>query len=199
MERGNLGLIEDMEVKTIIKNPEWCYHGFDFGNVGKILGDGILAKKYLDYPNQDFGFNGKHYISVSKDTGQCFGAFSFYKFRNPLIVLDNIRTIKCQQKELNYLLRYTMLPLRYSTTEDEYQVYSKILPEKFVGIECMAYAWCKSNNIFLLKQLREMLIVMKNMGAQLPLYDFSREKDGIVHELDKSAFLEKSKYVINKR
>lgn len=62
MERGNLGLIEDMEVKTIIKNPEWCYHGFDFGNVGKILGDGILAKKYLDYPNQDFGFNGKHYI-----------------------------------------------------------------------------------------------------------------------------------------
>lgn len=46
-----------------------------------------------------------------------------------------------------------MLPLRYSTSEDEYQVYSKILPEKFVGIECMAYAWCKSNNIFLLKQL----------------------------------------------
>lgn len=44
-----------------------------------------------------------------------------------------------------------------------------------------------------------MLIVMKNMGVQLPLYDFSREKDGIVYELDKSAFLEKSKYVINKR
>lgn len=199
MERFNIDLIEDMEVKTIMKSPDWYYHGFDFGNVGDILSKGILAKKYLDYPNPNFGLNGKYYISVSKDIDQFFGAFNLYKSRNPLIVLDNVRTIKCRQKELNYLLRNTMLPLRYSTTADEYQVYSKIIPEKFVGIECMVYAWCKSNNIFLLKRLREMLIVMKDMGVQLPIYDFSREKDGIVHELDKNIFLEKSKYMFNKR
>lgn len=40
-----------------------------------------------------------------------------------------------------------------------------------------------------------MLEVMQSLDSNLPIYDFSRQEDGIVHELDKEAFLELSKHL----
>lgn len=199
MEEFYLREIEKMETKSVQKDPDWFYHGFDFGRAEDILSNGILAKKYLDFPVQNFGLNGKHYISIAKDIDQPGGALNRYKNAGPLMIIDNVKAIKCENKKLYYPIRFTRLPFRYTAWSDEYQVYSKILPDKFVGIECMVYDWSKSNNLFLLKRLRYMLELMKTMDTKLPIYDFSREEDGMVHELDKESFLELSNQLIYKK
>jgi len=199
MEEFDLSKIEKIETENIMKDLNWFYHGFDFGNIAEIMNKGVLAKKYLDFPVQNFGLNGKHYISVAKDTNQPGNALNKYKRTGPLVILDDIKAIKCQKKKIYYPFRLTALPFRYTEWVDEYQVYSKILPEKFIGLECMVYDWTRENNLFLLKRFREMLMVMKALDIQLSIYDFSREKDNMIHELNKEAFLEVSKCLINKK
>lgn len=193
MEKFDLMEIEKIETGRFVKNLDWFYHGFDFGNITAILNKGILAKKYLDFPTPNFGLNGKHYISVSKDMNVSGGAFNRYKQSGPLMILDNIKALKCKYKKLYYPFRLTAFPFRYTEWTDEYQVYSKILPDKFVGIECMVYDWTKENNLFLLKRFRSMLEVMQSLGVKLPIYDFSREDSCVIHEVDQEAFLELSK------
>lgn len=194
MEKIDLKEIEKVETKCIVKNLNWFYHGFDFGNITKIMRDGILAKKYLDFPTSDFGLNGKHYISISKDIiNHPCSAFQSYKSTYPLVILDNVETIKCKNNPLYYHLRLTSLPFRYSDWVDEYHVYSKISPDKFIGIECMVYDWARDDGLFLLKRFRNMLEVMQSLDTKLPVYDFSRQKDGIVHEIDQEEFLSLTK------
>lgn len=195
MEKINLNEIEKIETRNVVKNLNWFYHGFDFGNIAKIMENGILAKKYLDFSSPNFGDNGKYYISLSKDTNRVFTAFRQYNQMGPMIIVDNIEAIKCRKNMLYEWLRFTPLPFRYSGWDDEYQVYSKILPDKFVGIECVLYDWAKDNNLFFLRRFRDMLEVMQSLDSNLPIYDFSRQEDGIVHELDKEAFLELSKHL----
>lgn len=196
MEKINLNIneIEKVETKCIVKNLNWFYHGFDFGNITKIVKDGILAKKYLDFPTSDFGLNGKHYISISKDIiDHPCSAFHSYKRAHPLIILDNVDAIKCKQSTLYRPFRLTSLPFRYSDWVDEYQVYSKISPDKIIGIECMVYDWTRDDILFLLKRFRSMLEVMQSLDIKFPVYDFSRQKNGIVHEVDQEAFLSLTK------
>lgn len=195
MEKIDLNEIEKIETRNIVKNLDWFYHGFDFGNIAKIMENGILAKKYLDFSSPNFGANGKHYISLSKDTNRVFTAFRQYNQMVPMIIVDNVKAIKCRKNILYEWLRFTLLPFRYSSWDDEYQVYSKILPDKFVGIECVLYDWAKDNNLFFLRRFRDMLEVMQSIDSNLPIYDFSRQEDGMVHELDKEAFLELSKHL----
>lgn len=185
----DLKKIEEVESKKLVKNLDWFYHGFDFGDLANILEKGILAKKYLDFPTGNFGLNGKHYISVAKDTNKAGNALNKYKRNGPLVIVDNIKAIECKREKIYEYFRLTRLPLRYTEWDDEYQVYSKILPDKFVGLECMAYEWAKEGNIFLLRRLHSMLELMESLNCELPIYDYSREEDGIVHEIDKEAYL----------
>ena len=189
MENNNCNKIKKIETKTINKNPDWFYHGCDFGNIPNILKDGILAKKYLDYPCPNFGLNGKYYISVAKDTNLSDNALDQYKYKGPLVVMDNLKVIKCKESKLYKLFINTQIPLRYTVWSDEYQVFSKITPDKIIAIECMAYEWTKHGNILMLKRLRKMIEVMNSLNSKLPIYDYSREENGIVHELDKEAYL----------
>ncbi len=182
--------IKNIETKTIPKNPDWFYHGCDFGNVPNILEKGVLAKKLLNEKNLNYGLNGKYYISVAKDTNLPNNALDEYKYNGPLVVMDGLKVIKCKESKLYKLFRYTPIPLRYTVWPDEYQVYSKITPDKIIAIECMAYEWMENRNIFLLKRLRKMIEVMNSLNCDLPIYDYSREENGIVHELDKEAYLE---------
>ena len=191
----NLDKIEEVEIKKIEKNPNWFYHGSEFKHIANIFAKGILAKKYLDYPKQNFGLNGKHYISIAKDTNKEGNALNKYKRNGPLVIVDNVKAIKCSRKRIYEPFRFTRLPFRYTEWDDEYQVYSKIPPEKFIGLECMAYEWAKEGNIFLLKRLRNMLELMQSINSELPVYDYSREENGIVHEIDKEAYLELSLHI----
>lgn len=189
--------IEKIETGNIVKNLNWYYHGFDFGDTVNIMKKGILAKKYLDFPEPIYGNNGKHYISLSKDTASFDDAFNNFKSVCPMIILDNLEAIECKDNLLYYFFRFTPLPFRYSFWRGEYQVYSKILPDKFIGIECMVYEWAKDDKLFMLKQFRCMLEMLRSLEIQLPIYDFSREEDNLVHQIDTDAFLELSKQLIN--
>lgn len=187
--------IMQLETKTIVKNPDWFYHAFEYGNIAKIVQNGLLAKKYLEYKNPNFGLNGKYYISVSKDivksndTNLVDSAFNNYKRNFPLLILDNIKAYKCQKNSLSRLFTYTSIPLRYSYYDDEYQVYSQIKPENFVGIECMLYDWAINDQRFILKRFHNMLVVLKSLDIELPIYDFSRLENDVAHEIDTDSYL----------
>ena len=184
--------IEQIE-KEVIKNPDWYYHGYDFASTSDILKEGILARKYLSCLDED-GLNGKHYVSVAKDVEGKNKALTRYKHQGPLAILnENLKVIECKHSKFYELFRYTMLPLRYTHWSDEYQVFSKIKPNKIIGFECMAYLWAKEGNIALLRRLRTMIETMQKLDCDLPMYDFSRQEGNDVHELDKKGYLEVTK------
>lgn len=189
--------IEKIETGNIVKNLNWFYYGFNFDNIVNIMEKGILSKKHLNYPNPNYGSNGKHYISLSKDNDPATFIFDYYKHTYPMIILDDLEAIECKYNLLYYFLRYTPLPFRYSSWSGEYQVYSKILPDKFIGIECMAYEWAKDDELDKLKRFRYMLEMLKSLEVKLPIYDFSREEDNKVHQIDTEAFLELSKNIFD--
>ncbi len=192
-----MGKIEASEVEKIetnfVKNSEWFYHGYDFCFTEDIIKKGILARKYLSCPDED-GLNGKHYVSIAKDIEGEKKALTRYKHQGPLAIMDeSLKVIECKQSKFYELFRYTRLPFRYTEWSDEYQVYSKIKPNKIIGFECMAYLWAKEGNIALLRRLRMMIEIMQKLNCDLPIYDFSRQEGDNVHELDKEAYLELSK------
>lgn len=192
MTEIDLREIEKIETKNIVKQPDWFYHGFNFSRTANIIENGILAKKHLYFPCPNIGINGKHYISVAKDINGAKRAFTIYKIDRPLAILEGIKVIECKKSKVYRLFINTPLPFRYSPWSDEYQVYSKIQPDKIIGIECMVYAWAEQGDISKLRRFRKMIEIMKELDRQLPIYDFSREKDDLVHEVDKEAFLEVS-------
>ncbi len=151
----------------------------------------------MSFPCPNFGLNGKYYVSIAKDIDGEDRALTRYKNSGPLVILDNLKVIKCKKSNFYRLFNRTPLPLRYTAWSDEYQVYDKISPDKIIGFECMVYDWAKSGNLFLLKRFRTMLEIMQQLKCELPIYDYSREEENVVHELDKEAFLEISKPLKN--
>lgn len=200
MNDFELSEIEKIETKGIVKNINWYYHGFEFSKIALITEKGILAKKYQN-PSWKGGNNGPHYISVAKDIDitHIDSALSDQMNEGPLIIIDeNIDAIKCKKIRLYRRFKNSSLPLRYSCYIDEYQVFEKVLPDKFVGVECSLYNWVRMDNIRMLKGFRIMIEIMQSLNIQLPIYDFSRQEDNIVHELNKDEFLELSKHLINR-
>lgn len=192
-----MGKIETSEIekieKSFVKNPDWFYHGYDFCNTPDIIKEGILARKYLSCQDED-GLNGKHYVSIAKDIDGEGKALTRYKHQGPLAIMDeSLKVIECKHSKFYKLFRYTILPFRYTDWSDEYQVFSKIKPDKIIGFECMAYLWAKDGNIALLRRLRTMIETMNQLECELPIYDFSRQDGDKVHELDKEAYLELTK------
>ncbi len=193
MDSIDLGELDKIEKDIIIKNADWYYHGFDFALMSDILEEGILSKRHLNFSCPNFGLNGKYYVSVAKDITGKDCALPYYQKSGPLVILDNLKVIKCHKSNFYRLFKYTPLPFRYTAWSDEYQVYDKISPDKIIGFECMVYDWAKNGNLFLLKRFRTMLEIMQQLKCELPIYDYSREDEDVVHELDKEAFLEISK------
>lgn len=181
--------IDKVEYQAIEKNPEWFYHGFDAAFTEQILSEGILAKKYLDFPWPNFGLNGKHYISIAKDTNAPGNALNRYKTIGPLAIIDGIKVIKCRKYKPYQIFNHTRIPLRYTAWEDEYQVYGKIPKDNIIGIESMLYYWIEHQNTFYLKKFRNMLETMEKMGIDLPIYDYSREENDQIYEIDKKEYL----------
>ena len=192
MGKIDLNEIEQLET-SVIKNPDWYYHGYNFAFTSDILKEGILARKYLSCDDED-GLNGKHYISIAKDIEGDKKALTRYKHQGSLAILDEkLKVIECKKSKFYELFRYTMLPFRYSSWSDEYQVFSKIKPKNIIGFECMAYLWAKEGNIALLRRLRAMIETMQHLQCDLPIYDFSRQEGDNVHEIDKEGYLELTK------
>lgn len=146
------------------------------------------------------GNNGNYYISLSKDIPNKLNsnsAYMYMKFTHPMFILHNVKAYKCEDKYTRIPFIYTKLPFRYSTWDDEYQAYSIITPDHFVGMECPLECWLDNikyyKNIALLKDLRNMIIAMNELSINLPIYDSSHELSGKLYEIDKERYLHLSK------
>lgn len=192
--------IRSIELKVINKDPEWYYHGFNYkrSDFMDMLVCGLKCSNKLDI--KSCGTNGKYYISLTKDIPNKLNsesAYMYMKFTHPMFILDNIKAYKCTDENERIPFINSKISLRYSIWDDEYQAYSIITPNHFVGIESpiedLVHNLDYSENIALLKDLRNMIITMNELGINLPIYDSSYELSGQLYEIDKEKYLHLSK------
>ncbi len=190
--------IEKIEhVSKIRKSSRWFYHGItsEANQFPKIMQEGLLCKNLHGYARTKNGYNGNYYISLSKDIKAPSedSGYSNYIEEYPMLIIDDIIAIKCLKTNSRTIFTKTIIPFRTSGYKDEYQAFYRIDPSKFVGLEAKAYDWCTQGQISKLRNLRNIILEMEEFGTSLPIYDFSREYDGIIHEIDQEQFLHFSK------
>lgn len=193
--------IEKIErIAKIRKSSRWYYHAITSSpdRFLKIVQEGLLCKNILGYSRTKNGYNGNYYISLSKDIKAPLEESGYLQYieEYPMLMIADIKAIKCFKTNCNTIFTNTIIPFRTSGYKDEYQVFNKIDSSKFIGIEAKAYDWSIQEKISELKNLRDIILVMRKSGISLPIYDYSREEDGIIHEVDQEKYLEFSKRYI---
>lgn len=195
-----MSLVE--RVKSIetpsIRDLKWYYHGIP-GNtsvIKNILSEGIKCRNLLGQEGN--GYNGKHFISLSKDVGtdESYSIFHEYRQRGINIIIDNIKARRCIEYNLHLpsILANTRFPIRFSVWTDEFQTYKIIEPDKFVGIQFPLYHWVKvfeEEGIHKgdLDAFKNLIIVMKLLEISLPLYDYSRLQSTSIHQINPDEFI----------
>ncbi len=168
-----------------LKNPEH----FKF-----IYQNGIVSKKKIrqvvnfDYNDYDY------YVRLYQFYGsrQINDYFTDLASFSPLLIVDHVTALRCQNKAYLKWLNNSFLPFRYSEYEDEYQAFGTISFEKIIGITCNLYNMAlKDESLFLknLKDLVEMITFMENESIDLPIYDHSRICGRVTHTVDKKSIL----------
>lgn len=190
--------IEKIErVANIRKSSHWYYHAITSSPdlLKKVMKEGLLCKNISGYARTKNGYNGNYYVSLSKDIKAPLEESGYLEYieEYPMLIIDDIKAIKCLKVNGNNILTNTIIPFRTSGYRDEYQVFNRIDPSKFIGIEAKAYDWCIQEKISELRNLRDIILVMEESGISLPIYDYSREEDGIIHEVNQDKYLEFSK------
>lgn len=183
-------------IAKVRKNKKWYYHGVaSKDRLSKILESGLMCENLMGYSRTRDGYNGRYYISLSKDVSKDIYAsgYSQYIDKYPMIIIENILAFKCLNLNRNTIFTNTVLPFRTSGYKDEYQAFNRISSRKFRGIEAKAYAWAQSEKMDELKELRDIILLMNEEKLSLPIYDYSREEDGVIHEIDKEKYLQFSK------
>ena len=194
-----MSLIEEIiSIETLgTRDLNWYYHGIpeEAGAIKDILLEGIKCNNLLG--KKGSGNNGSYFISLSKDIGVDERVSSFHGFRECLIniIIDNIEARKCiNYSPLLHLLANTKFPIRSSGFRDEFQAYRIITPDKFVGIQCPLYYWAKGfeedgNYKRYLETFKNLIIIMKQIETELPLYDYSRLQGNNIHQINSDDFL----------
>lgn len=173
------------------RNLDWYYHKFPVKKncLANILSEGIKCAELLNTRGNTY--NGRYFISLSKDTGCDCEASAFYSFiNNSNIIIEGIKPQKCINLTFLRFLANISLQIRCSGYKDEFQEYKIIDPSKFVGITLpiLYYAHCDYYPPLL--ECKEIIIVMKTLGIELPLYDYSRLQGNFVHSINPDDYLE---------
>lgn len=136
-----------MGIKNIEICSDWFYHRLkeeDFDKI--ILSGGLYSKRKLGGKvSKNFSFNGKDFISLSKQvdikegtsTSDC--SYSYYIDWNFGYVIEKVDAIKTRYIQsywsLHTFLKNLPINRRYSLFYDEYQVKDEIPLEKIIGIK----------------------------------------------------------------
>lgn len=186
------------EIRRIEEQTErcddWFYHAFFYSddNFKDMLTQGIKSRRALHKKVSlwEAGHNGKHYISLSKliPVSLEHSAYENYKYCFSF-VLTGIEPIKCFKIGAPSFLANTILPIRFSATDDEYQMYKEILPDKFVGIRTILLSWYLSKDVNQLIMLKKIISVMKREGINLPIFDYSRGIKNSAHTINQDEFM----------
>ncbi len=193
------------EIKSIetpsTRDLNWYYHGIPENpdDIKNILSEGIKCRGLIS--KKGTGNNGKHFISLSKDIGFNENLSAFHGYRKCImnIIIDDIKAKRCIKMSLLPpfipLLSCTRFPIRFSGFPDEFQIYKKIEPDKFIGIQCPLYYWASGFEEggyyqYYLDNFKNLIFIMKLLESNLPLYDYSRLQDTSVHQINPDDFLE---------
>lgn len=176
-----LKFIEDRDIQIC---DDCFFHATraDIGVVKSILNEGIKAGCLRGV--QGNHFNGKYYISLFKINNEgesLFKHFSDY----PKFIIRGIHPYYADRFKygIRKMFIQTRIPLRTSEWDGEYQQYLEILPDKFVGMEySLSYLLSNlggdSDKIKdQLKFLKEMILCMKDVNMDLPIYDLSGKRE----------------------
>lgn len=195
-----MGLVEEIEAIEYpgIRNFKWYYHGFVYSNETFIdmLLCGLKCGKLISVDSK--GYNGKFYISLSKDMGiKNVGKSSYKVFSGyPRFIIYNIKPIKCSNILYGDYAN-TILPLRHSYYEDEFQAFWRVKPKFFIGLECSILNWYKKGDRESLEDLKKMIIIMKKLDIKLMVYDYSRCDYDNIHIIDQDKYLTLSKDILD--
>ena len=180
-------IIEFTEDKDFEINNNWYLHATsnDSSIINRILDEGIKSAHLRNSrPNH---FNGKYYISLYKHNPMDDG-LNMWLVNHPKIVIDDINPLYADRRKLKFrrIFINTRIPLRTSEWDGEYQQYMLIQPNKFVSIGYDLANMLKDtednkDNIILFKNklqlLKDVILHMREINHQLPIYDFSSKKE----------------------
>lgn len=177
-EKEILDYIED---KTIKINNDWFFHATknDIKTIEQILNEGIKCA-YLRNEKSNKGYNGKYYVSVSKKTSNPQSVYNLFEHL-PIFVLDGINSIKANNKNRIFKpFTETIIPLRTSIKADEYHVFLKIESSKIVALGYSLYHMLFDGykfDVYQLQFLKELIIILEKLNKDLPIYDFSSNRE----------------------
>lgn len=170
------------EDKEIVIDSECYLHATksNIDTIKSILTNGITAACFRN--SKGHNFNGKHYISLYKNTSGNDDLKSYLKDR-PKFIIKDIKPLyaKFNSRKCRKIFIKTRIPLRMSEWQGEYQQYLKIEPSNIVALEYNIFYTLKNispeNDSYVLKEkllfLKEIILCMKEMNIKLPIYDLS--------------------------
>lgn len=175
-------IVEFIEDKRITEKCNWFFHATpnEIDRIKKMLDEGIKAR-YLRDDDYEFGYNGKYYISLFKNDEE--GYHIRKKFNsNVKFIIENINPYYADKSKFLIRKQYinTKIPLRTSDWEGEYQVYSRVDPSNFVGLNfeisnlISSFANINMNNIMF---LRDLVNCINESKLDLPIYDLSTHRE----------------------
>ena len=100
------------------------------------------------------------------------------------ILSPDIRAIKTHKNGIANLFADTIVPVRSSVYDDEFQVFLKIAPSYIKGIR-LSELKDKDD----LVNLKNKLLILKKYNIDIPVYDFSLEESGIIRKINKTKIL----------
>ena len=166
-------------------DENYYYHAFEKNSMIPILKDGIKCT-FLQSKKNNGGYNGAFYVSICKKTDFIKSAYKLYsddKY-DMFILSPSIRAIKTHKNGIVDLFADTIVPVRSSVYDDEFQVFLKIAPSYIKGIR-LSELQDKDD----LVNLKNKLLILKKYNIDIPVYDFSLEESGIIRKINKTKIL----------
>lgn len=140
---------------------KYLFHSFPIEeNAFKnIILDGIKCKYLLGYRDNENSYNGSYYVSTFKMTDKKVYPLCVLEKSPLLIVSDEIGRLKTKMGSSS-IFSDTIIPLRVSPYENEYQTFLKINSKNIIGI---AYYLCDTDPA-LLEKIKILKLIIKWLG-----------------------------------
>lgn len=180
-------IIQFVEDKSFDINSGWYFHATenDVDTIKKIFNEGI---KSACFRKEKGGyFNGRYYISLYDRKDYDLNHYFCYY---PKFVVDGIKPFYADSDRFHKRKVYskTILPLRTSQWEGEYQYFLKINPSKIVALGydlSIVLDMLYSSDDFVLetlqkeklKFLKNIIVSLNELNKDLPIYDFSTSRE----------------------
>ena len=180
-----LNIIDYIEDKDMIINPNWYYHAanLSMNEYKSILLNGIQSA-FLRKSEKYGKTNGKFYVCVAKNLNM--GPRSLFNnlMSSLVFILDeNLKTLNMSNIKCFEIFENTILPFRYCDgCKEEGQVFLKIDKSKIIALQYSLKKWSsldfnESHPVMDIKFVQKLVYILNELNFDLPFYDFSSKKE----------------------